>query len=231
VALSKDEGQTWTIKTLPGTLPHETKVLPGLKEPWGAPKHDAGTLGYSVARQAPNGVIHLVTTMNHPALHFEMNEAWILETHETNALGSSTASASGPAGMLVSEEKYAGGAIKAKWSGRKHPDGRYLLHGQQTFFYENGPKQWEASFDDGRKVGTESLWDRESRKVWIWEHQHNGTSRWTQFWANGQKKHESTWRDGRCEGVAKHWDRHGKLTGQFEFKDGTLVGEAGVWKY
>ncbi len=231
VALSEDEGQTWTVKTLPGTLPHETKVLPGLKEPWGAPKHDAGTLGYSVAKQAPNGVVHLITTMNHPALHFEMNEAWILEKHDTDAIGSLTASGNGSAGVLVSEDKYAGGAPKARWSGRKYPDGRYLLHGEQTSFYDDGRKQWEVYFDNGRKVGIETLSDRDGRKVWIWEHQDNGTSLWTQFWSNGQKKHESAWRDGRCEGVAKHWDNSGKLTAQFEFKDGNLVGEAGVWNY
>ena len=229
VALSEDEGQTWTVKTLPGTLPHETKVLPGLKEPWGAPKHDAGTLGYSVAKQAPNGVIHLITTMNHPALHFEMNEAWILGKHDKGTVSST--SGNGSAGVLVSEEKYAGGAIKARWSGRKHPDGRYLLHGQQTFFYDNGQKQWEVNFEEGRKVGIETFSDRDGRKVWSWDHQGNGTRLWTQFWPNGQKKHESAWRDGRCEGVAKHWNNRGKLTGQFEFKDGNLVGEAGVWKY
>jgi antitoxin component YwqK of YwqJK toxin-antitoxin module len=194
-------------------------------------------LGYSVAKQAPNGVIHLVTTMNHPALHFEMNEAWILKKEDTGTVSSSTSfsrgstSSNGSADLLLSEEKYAGGAIKARWSGWKDPDGRYLLHGQQTYFYDNSRKQWEVHFTDGRKLGIESLWDREGRKVWSWEHQDNGMSLWTQFWPNGQKKHESTWREGRCEGVAKHWDNRGNQTGQFEFRDGTLAGEAGVWKY
>jgi len=231
VALSEDEGQTWTIKTLPGTLPHETKVLPGLKEPWGAPKHSAGTLGYSVARQAPNGVIHLVTTMNHPALHFAMNEAWILEKRARDGGNSMGHSSGRSTAVLASEEKYPGGEIKAKWSGRKQPDGRYVLHGRQTFWFDNGRKQWEVSFVDGRKVGIETLWDREGRKIWTWDHQDDGTSLWVQFWPNGQKKHESSWRDGRCEGTAKHWDKRGTLRGQFEFRDGILAGEGGVWKY
>jgi formylglycine-generating enzyme required for sulfatase activity len=47
----------------------------------------ATTLGYSVARQAPNGVIHLITTMNRPCLHFEMNEAWLLSEAEGSRPG------------------------------------------------------------------------------------------------------------------------------------------------
>ncbi len=36
-----------------------------------------GTLGYVTARQAPNGVIHILTTETQPCLHYELNEAWI----------------------------------------------------------------------------------------------------------------------------------------------------------
>ena len=53
---------------LPGTQPHEKPEY----------QKDPDTLGYSALRQAPNGMIHLVSTMNTPCLHFEFNEAWIL---------------------------------------------------------------------------------------------------------------------------------------------------------
>ena len=48
VALSDDEGSTWKVKTLPGTLPHEAWVLPERKL-WAAKFHGSGTLGYTVA--------------------------------------------------------------------------------------------------------------------------------------------------------------------------------------
>ena len=44
---SMDEGKTWKFKTLPGTLPHENWVRQGKG-------HSSGTLGYSVAAQAPS---------------------------------------------------------------------------------------------------------------------------------------------------------------------------------
>src|SRR5262249_14369568 len=77
VALSGDEGRTWKIKTLPGTLHHEAWTH-GSRPGWNERRHGEGTLGYTVATQAPNGIIHLITSMNHPSQHFEMNEAWIL---------------------------------------------------------------------------------------------------------------------------------------------------------
>ena len=66
VALSDDDGKTWRIKKLPGAQPHEDGKY-------------VVTIGYSVARQGPDGLIHLITSMNRPCLHFAMNEAWILE--------------------------------------------------------------------------------------------------------------------------------------------------------
>src|SRR5947207_170567 len=44
---------------------------------------NAATLGYSVARQARNGMIHLITSMNDPCLHFEFNEAWLFSDAPT----------------------------------------------------------------------------------------------------------------------------------------------------
>ena len=65
VALSDDEGRTWHVKTLRDALPHR--------------EHKYQTLGYAVARQAPDGIIHLITSLNAQAMHFSMNEAWILQ--------------------------------------------------------------------------------------------------------------------------------------------------------
>jgi hypothetical protein len=57
VALSDDDGETWKTRQLPGIV----------------------TAGYTTAAQAPNGVIHIVTSKNVPPEHIELNEAGVLE--------------------------------------------------------------------------------------------------------------------------------------------------------
>jgi formylglycine-generating enzyme required for sulfatase activity len=51
-ALSEDEGETWIIRKLPGTLPHESKTLV-LPKIWASNRHQEGTLGYSAACRLP----------------------------------------------------------------------------------------------------------------------------------------------------------------------------------
>ena len=63
-ALSDDDGENWLIKKIPGAQLHEEEPVI--------------TIGYSVARQGPDGTINLITSMNKSALHFAFNEAWIL---------------------------------------------------------------------------------------------------------------------------------------------------------
>jgi antitoxin component YwqK of YwqJK toxin-antitoxin module len=216
VALSEDEGQTWHIKKLSGTQEHETT------EPWGE------TIGYSVARQAPNGIIHLITTMNRPCLHFEMNEAWILskDTEDRTDEELMRPSAKDISDVKNYEEKYPDGKTKASWNAGIGDDGRYLLHGRETWLYGNGQKQREATYKLGRKVGEETYWSDDGRKLWRWEHKDDGSSVWTQWWPNGEKKAESTWRNFKCEGPATCWDMSGKIVSQVVFADGELVEEA-----
>lgn len=213
VALSGDEGQTWHIKKLSGAQEHERD------EPWGA------TIGYSAARQAPNGVIHLITTMNNPCLHFEMNEAWILapDTGEKSNAELMKSSATSISDVRNYEAKYPDGKTKATWSAGIGDDGRYLLHGEEIWSYENGQKQREATYDLGRKAGVETYWSEDGKRRWRWEHKDDGSSVWTQWWPNGQKKAESTWRDFNCEGIATCWDMFGEVVSRMEFADGKPV--------
>lgn len=207
VALSDDEGETWRIKKLPGAQEHESgpgffNGLPG-----------ATTIGYSVARQAPNGIIHLITTMNAPCLHFEMNEAWILsnepgEVSEDKLLENA---AHAVHDVRSFSESYPDGATKLVWSAGVGDDGRYLLHGVETWFYPDGSKQYEATFALGRRTGAETLWRRDGTIAWQWRHDADGVSLWTQWWENGVKKAESSWRDFRAFGIGRTWDHSGNL--------------------
>ncbi|MEO8025235.1 MAG: SUMF1/EgtB/PvdO family nonheme iron enzyme [Bryobacteraceae bacterium] len=216
VALSDDEGRTWKMKKLPGALPHEAFTL-GVRPEWNDPRHGEGTLGYAVATQAPNGVIHLISSMNHPSQHFELNEAWILSNSTT---ATSVVDALGKA--VKGNQAYADGKPEGSWSLSAAPDGRYLLNGPETWLYPSGAKQYSVTWRGGVKTGLETYWTAAGQKTWEWNHVPAGISTWTQYWPNGHKKSESGWRGERCTGKATTWSPDGQVTGTYEFVDGDL---------
>jgi hypothetical protein len=218
VAISLDEGKTWRIKLLPGARPHEGNVLPP-RPGWGRASHDDATLGYSVATQGPNGLIHLISTMNHPCLHFEMNEAWILD----DSAGMQQDSPVAVPQAKRYQEKYPDGRTRCTYGGGIATDGRWLLEGEERWFYTDGRDQYEATWLAGRKIGREVCWDTRGRICRQWEHRDDGGSVWTQYWPGGQMKSQSTWRDGLCQGTATVWDHAGQIVSQRQFRDGILV--------
>ena len=216
VALSNDDGATWHVKTIPGTLPHEAHVLPKRKG-WAEDYHGYGTLGYTVAAQSPDGLIHLITSMNHPAQEFEMNEAWILSD-----AGVSTEPALSSKPDVPESMRYAGGALEAQWSGHADASGQYLLNGVETWHYTNGAKQYEVTWRHGVKTGVEIGWDDQGRKRSEWDHQPDGIETWIQYWPNGNRRHVSHWRNGVCTGEAIAYDAEGKVAATYEFENGDL---------
>jgi len=214
VALSDDEAGTWKLKKLIGTQQHENP-----KAHNGAP-----TIGYSVARQAPNGLIHLITTMNRPCLHFAFNEAWILmEMSEYDRMSDEQLMAPRAAvarDVRTYEEKYPNGHVRIRYGGCIADDGRFLLNGAETWYYETGSRQRQAAYHLGRKVGKETFWAADGSKKSQWEHRKDGTSTWIQWWPNSRTRAESTWNNFRCDGIATRWDQSGKVITKREFTDG-----------
>ncbi|NMB80239.1 MAG: SUMF1/EgtB/PvdO family nonheme iron enzyme [Ignavibacteria bacterium] len=217
VALSDDEGKSWHIKKIPGAQEHESETR--RKEMKGE------TLGYSVAAQTPDGMIHLMASMTHPCLHFEFNEEWILDLSDTilaeiDMMKSKTKNIDD---VKHYKEFYKNGKLKIEYSGGFGNDGRFLLHDKETWYYMNGSKQYEVNYNMGRKIGIESYWNMSGLKLWEWNHQENGFSKWTQWWPNGVKRSESKWKNLRCEGKARVWDSKGKLISDSVFANGELT--------
>ena len=160
VALSDDDGETWTQRDLPRIT----------------------TVGYVTATQAPDGIIHIVTSKNKPDYHIELNEEWVMKggVEESGELR--------VANVKSYRETYPDGKVKATWSGGLTARNRFVLDGVQTFYYPSGRKQWEANFHAGGRVGTETLWDANGGKVW--EKSHSGNDEWT--WRFGSA--ESRWK-------------------------------------
>ena len=217
VAISKDNGVTWHIKTFPVQIPQYHRT-------------DHPSLGYVTVRQAPNGVIHLLTTVTLPCLHYEFNEAWIW-SDDVDILPETT-------GGTIREfsETYPNGQLRSKWSARICPNGRYLLHGTQTDYYKDGTRQHTATYENGRKSGEESFWTPDEKLVWTWHRDlKNNQGIWTHYWPNGEKKIESTWnirpeaRDLKrqfygyvAEGPSRHWNEQGEPVATYQFVEGTL---------
>jgi hypothetical protein len=215
-ALSDDDGKTWKIKPFPGVQRHES------------PRRHNGnaTIGYSAARQAPNGMIHLITTMNRPCLHFVFNEAWILgktKVYEKSNAEKMSSKATEMGEVKKYTQNYDNGKLHVSWTGGVADDGRFLMHGDETWFYPNGNKQRQASYDKGRKTGKETFWDADGTVKWTWQHNDDGNSVWIQYWPNGNKRAMSNWRTFRCEGAATLWDIDGKEISKMEFKKGRKI--------
>jgi len=226
VALSADNGVSWSIKALPVALKHEHRL------------HK--TIGYSTVRQSPNGMIHVFATMTHPCLHYEFNEAWITDP---SAGDIATETAGGK--VKSYKEKYPDGKLRATWKARLTPGGRYLLNGIEKYYYPNGKKQREVKWVNGRRDGIETLWESDGTRIWSWNHDlANNVSTWTHWWKNGQKRLESQWntnptaRDlpGRhfpgliAHGTATHWDENGRMKEVYTFFNGDRISHRGNHK-
>jgi hypothetical protein len=217
VAISDDDGETWRFKKLIGAQIHEEFAR--------AETMKGPTLGYSIARQGPNGLIHLIATMTNPCLHFEFNEAWILdnemgERSDAELMSSRAATISSVSSF---DEKYPNGKVRIAWNGGRADDGRFLLNGTETWYYDNGRKQREVDYKLGRKVGTESYWTRDGQLVWSFDYRDNGVGTWRQYWPGGKPRAESGWKNFKADGVARLWDSSGTLVSEKRFVAGKLV--------
>jgi antitoxin component YwqK of YwqJK toxin-antitoxin module len=130
-------------------------------------------------------VIHVVTSKNNPDLHIELNETWVLK-------GPVQEDFSGLFAVNNYRENYSSGKLKATWSAAVIPHGEYRLENLQTFYYENGKKQWEVSFRSGRKIGVETWWSEDGHKLWEKVHSSDGT--WKLFDSAGRVTAESRWK-------------------------------------
>jgi formylglycine-generating enzyme required for sulfatase activity len=211
LAVSDDDGRTWRWKKLIGGQLHETRKVRGF-----------GTIGYSVLRQGRDDLIHLVTTMTEPCLHFTFNEAW-LDAPESPDPGDAVLmrnTATRVESVREFTERFPGGKTRISWSAGVGDDGRYLQHGPERWYFEDGTLQYEATFAVGRKSGMESLYNRDGRKIWSWDHRPDGTSVWTQYWPTGKPKAQSTWKNHHADGIARRWDAAGALVSEVEFVGG-----------
>jgi hypothetical protein len=170
VALSSNDGGTWTMKRLPANIL---------------------TVGYTTATQGPDGIIHIATTKNTTNYEIELNEAWVLD----KSAGESESLPPRVADIQHHTERYPGGKVEATWSTGRTADGRVVLDGEERFFYPDGKPMWNASFHAGEKASTERYQREDGTLAWVKTYGADGMWTWENFDREGKRTAESHWRN------------------------------------
>ena len=101
--------------------------------------------------------------------------------------------------------------------------------GLATSWRENGQKESETSYVNGKKDGLTTLWYENGQKHAETNYVNNKEDGLTTLWhENGQKSAEVNYKDGKQEGLATWWYEDGQKS-EFNYKDGKHEGLATWW--
>ncbi len=219
-AWSDDDGQHWHITQMWGAERSKSKN----KAEFGGQT----TLGYSVCKQAPNGMIHVVASNNKHLLHFEFNEAWLLSHESTSPEDAALMQTHATA--YVSEiqqftEYYEDGSLRCKWSGGLADDGRFLMEGEEVFYYPDGSVMSKGSYHLGRRVGEYVSYDREGYPTYRIDVAPGGAHILTTYWTGSEKlKTRARFVNKDADGIAQTYGRkRGNVTAEYTFRGGKLI--------
>jgi len=182
--ISDDDGKTWRIRRLTGG-----NVLGKDGKP-----AKVQTVSYVTACQSPDGMLHAISSHNHPDLHYEFNETWVLQgSQDPVEIASEFDVNIKPGTVKKYHETYPNGKLKVSWSAGTGEDGNYLLDGIETWYYQNGQKRWQSDYKAGQKTGTETYFSIDGKKLWQKVYTGDGTYDWTLYDEQGKEKARSTW--------------------------------------
>ena len=120
------------------------------------------------------------------------------------------------------EQHWPDGTLRLRKQVLKNPDGTLVNHGTYTRWYDNGRKEYEASFVRGQKHGTATMWHRNGQE-WRQEQYANGyrhgvSRTWDE---NGTLRKEERHVNGKPHGTWTTWSKNGKIKWQGSFDRGT----------
>ena len=96
---------------------------------------------------------------------------------------------------------------------------------------ENGQKQVEANFKDGKEEGLAVVWHKNGQKESELNYKDGKMDGlWTQWHENGQKQREVNFKDGKEDGLAVMWHKNGQKGAECNWKDGkSIKGSVKFW--
>jgi formylglycine-generating enzyme required for sulfatase activity len=185
-AISDDNGKTWKTRQLTCANVTDWKGEPVTG--------GIGSVGYVTACQSKDGLIHIVTTRE---MHITLNEAWILQDDDAKDTMTNRHVNVLRGTVKRYRENYPDGKLKVEYGAGLGQNGRYVLHGRETWYYQTGKRQWQVNYRAGHKLGAETYYNMNGTVRWKWGHYIDGTSTWTIFNDNGSVKAKSRWEGKR----------------------------------
>jgi len=185
-ALSGDGGETWRCRKLTGGNVLDDKGRP----------IEVETVSYVTARQSRDGIIHIVTSHNRPGnLHFELNEAWVLGGKTGRETAAPFDVEMQPETIKNYTERFEDGRLMVSYSAGIGEDGHFLLDGTEIWYYRNGQKRWQTTYQAGNPAGTETYWKEDGSIAWKKTYAGDGTYLWTVYRPDGSVRAKSKWRN------------------------------------
>ncbi|MEC8243480.1 MAG: toxin-antitoxin system YwqK family antitoxin [Verrucomicrobiota bacterium] len=103
-------------------------------------------------------------------------------------------------------------------------------HGLETFWYENGQKKTEGNYKDDKLDGLETSWRENGQKEKEVNYKDGKQHGLETFWyENGQKEIEQNYKDGKQHGLVTFWYKNGQKSGEDVFKEDKLLSSI-TWK-
>ncbi len=106
----------------------------------------------------------------------------------------------------VLEDYWPSGKLRLRHEVLRRPDGTTVENGQYTTWYDDGAKEYEGTYVDGRLAGVATRWHR-----------------------NGVKESEQSYANGLRNGPRFNWDQNGVLRKEEHFADDKPDGVWTTW--
>jgi len=124
-------------------------------------------------------------------------------------------------------ETYENGNISSITYHKKTQNRIELVKGEG--YYENGQKQGEGDFKNGKPDGLIKGWYESGKKEYERTYKDGENLLYTRWYENGQKESEINYKDGKRDGLYTDWYENGQKENEGIFKDGELVEFIGEW--
>ena len=102
--------------------------------------------------------------------------------------------------------------------------------GKSFYLWENGQKQSEATYKDGKQDGLYVMWYENGQKLDEGNFRDGKRDGLLVFWyENGQKMRELNYKDGKLDGLSLTWHESGQKSSEGNWKNGEFVEGSQKW--